>query len=67
MKELFKLSEQPELQSPSLVVGWNVDVAKLGRKVTNYLNRKLEGQGFAEIEPAEFFPLGGVTIEDDLI
>ena len=67
MNELFKLSGQPQLQSPSLVVGWNVDAGKIGAKVTNYLNRKLGGQSFAEVEPEEFFPLGGVAIEDDLV
>ncbi len=67
MNELFKLSEQPKLQSPSLVVGWSADASKLGARVTDYLNRKLGGQSFCEIEPVEFFPLGGVTIEDDLV
>jgi len=67
MKDPLKFSWQPELQSPSLVVGWSVDASKLGAKVTDYLNRKLGGQSFCEIEPVEFFPLGGVTIEDDLV
>ena len=66
-KAPLKLSWQPELQSPSLVVGWSADTGKLGAKVTDYLNRKLGGQSFGEIEPVEFFPLGGVTIEDDLV
>ncbi len=67
MKELFKLYREPQLQSPSLVVGWSADAGKLGATVTDYLTGKLGGQGFGEIEPAEFFPLGGVTIEDDLV
>lgn len=67
MKELLEFSWQPQLQSPSLVVGWSADASKLGAKVTDYLNRKLGGQSFCEIEPVEFFPLGGVTIEDDLV
>jgi len=67
MKAAFKFSRPPELQSPSLVVGWNADAGKLGAKVTDYLNRKLGGQSFHEIEPVEFSPLSGVTIEDDLI
>ncbi|MFB0559349.1 MAG: PAC2 family protein [Dehalococcoidales bacterium] len=67
MKAPFKFSRQPELQSPSLVVGWSADAGKLGVKVTDYLNRKLGGQSFCEIEPVEFSSLGGVTIEDDLI
>ncbi len=67
MKELVKFSWQPELKSPSLVVGWSVDAGKLGEKVTGYLNQKLTHRSFAEIEPAEFFPLGGVAIENDLL
>jgi len=67
MKDPLKFSWQPELQRPSLVVGWSVDASKLGAKVTDYLTRKLGGQSFCEIEPVEFFPLGGVTIEDDLV
>lgn len=67
MKNPLEISWQPELQSPSLVVGWNVDASKLGAKVTDYLNRKLGGQSFCEIEPVEFFPLGGVAIEDNLV
>jgi len=67
MKGFFRLSRQPELQSPALIVGWSTDAAKLGLRVTDYLNKKLGGQSFGEIEPAGFFLLGGVTIEDDLI
>ncbi len=67
MIEPLKFSWQPELQSPSLVVGWNDDAGRLGAKVTDYLNSKLGGQSFYEIEPVEFFTLRGVTIEDDLV
>ena len=67
MKDPLKFSWPPELKHPSLVVGWSVDASRLGAKVTDYLNRKLGGQSFCEIEPVEFFPLGGVTIEDDLV
>jgi len=41
-------------------------MGNLGRKATGYLNRKLKGQEFAEIEPEDFFPLGGVAIEGNL-
>ncbi len=67
MKELFKFSRQPELRNPSLVIGWSVEASSLGAKVTDYLIRKLRGQTFCEIEPVEFFSLGGVTIENDLV
>jgi predicted ATP-grasp superfamily ATP-dependent carboligase len=61
-----KIHKKPKLQSSSLVLGWSEDMSNLGGKVTGYLNRKLKGQEFAEIEPDDFFSLGGVTIEDNL-
>ena len=67
MNNPLKLFWQPELQRPSLIVGWSGDASTLGAKVIDYLNKKLGGQSFCEIEPAEFFTLGGVTIEDDLV
>lgn len=67
MKNPPEFSWQPELEHPSLVIGWSVDASTLGTKVTDYLIRKLGGQSFCEIEPAEFFTLGGVTIRDDLV
>ncbi|MFH1835793.1 MAG: PAC2 family protein [Methanobacteriota archaeon] len=44
-----------------------MDVGKLGAKVAGYLNEKLGGELFAEVELKEFFPLGGVAIENDVI
>jgi proteasome assembly chaperone (PAC2) family protein len=61
-----KIHKKPKLQSSSLVLGWSEDMSNLGGKVTGYLNRKLKGQEFADIEPDDFFSLGGVTIEDNL-
>ncbi|MCK4242585.1 MAG: PAC2 family protein, partial [Dehalococcoidia bacterium] len=42
------------------------DAGKLGTRVIDYLNKKLGGEEFGGIEPADFFPLGGVSIEDDV-
>ena len=67
MTDLFRISGRHELRNPSLVVTWRTDAGKLGPRVTDYLNKKLGGQYLGEIEPADFFPLGGVTIEDDLV
>jgi len=61
-----KIYKEPELRQSSLVLGWSEDIGNLGRKATGYLNRKLNGQEFAEIEPEAFFPLGGVAIEGNL-
>ncbi len=62
----IKIYKEPELRQSSLVLGWSEDMGNLGRKATGYLNRKLKGQEFAEIEPEAFFPLGGVAIEGNL-
>ncbi len=63
----FRISMEPRFQNPSLVVGWNKDAGKLGIKVIDYLNKKLGGQEFCEIEPNDFFSFGGVAVEDDVI
>jgi len=62
----IKIYKEPGLRCPSLVLGWREDISNLGRKATGYLNQKLKGQEFAQIEPEDFFPLGGVAIEDNL-
>jgi proteasome assembly chaperone (PAC2) family protein len=62
----IKIYKKPNLQNPSLVLGWSEDIGNLGRKVTDYLNWKLKGQEFAEIDPEDFFSLGGVAIKGDL-
>jgi proteasome assembly chaperone (PAC2) family protein len=62
----IKILKEPDLHRPSLVLGWSEDMSNLGRRTTGYLNRKLNSQEFAEIEPEDFFPLGGVAIKDNL-
>jgi len=62
----IKIYREPDLRHSSLVLGWSEDMSNLGRKATDYLNWKLKGQEFAEIEPQDFFPLGGVTIKGNL-
>ncbi len=66
MSSLFKFSRKPKFRNPSLIVGWEDDVGELSPKVIDYLNRKIEGKSFCQINPVDFFPLAGVTIEDDV-
>jgi predicted ATP-grasp superfamily ATP-dependent carboligase len=61
----FKIIKKPELQGSSLLMGWNEDAGNLGTGVLNYLIRRLGAEEFGEIEPVDFFPLGGVAVEDD--
>jgi proteasome assembly chaperone (PAC2) family protein len=67
MMEPLRFSAQPKLRKPTLVIGWESDTAQLGAKVTDYLIKKLDMQAFCEIDPVEFFPLGGVAIENDIV
>lgn len=66
-KSLLKYNSQPDLKNPALVVGWTIDVGKLGTLVTQDLINRLEAKRFCEIEPVRFFPLGGVTIEENVL
>jgi len=63
----FNLYKRPKLENSSLVIGWSEDAGKLGPKVIDFLNEKLGAEKFCEIEPLDFFPLGGVAIKHDLI
>ncbi len=63
----LRITSLPELQSPSLIVSWALDASRLGSDVVGYLKRKLGIQAFGEIEPQDFFPLGGVTVEGDIL
>ena len=65
--QAFKVYGKRELQDSSLIVGWSEDAANLGTRVIDYLNRKLGTEEFGEIEPMDFFPLGGVSVEDDIV
>lgn len=67
MKDLLKLCGQPEFRCPALVVAWTEDAGKLGPKTIDYLNHKLGCHSFCEIEPVEFFPMGGVAVLDDVV
>jgi predicted ATP-grasp superfamily ATP-dependent carboligase len=64
--QAFKLYGKKELQNSSLIVGWSEDAADLGINVVDYLNKKLGSEELGEIEPLDFFPLGGVAVENDI-
>ncbi len=66
MKNIFKFSERPKLENPSLIVCWEADCGKLSPKVIEYLNKKIKCKSFCEIEPEGFFSLAGVAIENNI-
>ena len=74
MKNIFKFSQQPNFENSfrsassgrALIVGWQKDAGQLSPKVVDYLNKKINSRSFCEVEPADFFPLAGITIEKDI-
>jgi len=67
MTDVVRYTARPEFRSPTLIAGWAMDAARLGWRVTDYIIRKLDAQPFCYIEPVDFFSLGGVSIDNDLV
>lgn len=67
MTELLKFSGMPKLNNPTMIVSWEGDAARLGEKVTEYLLTNLNTQPFCEIDPVEFFPMGGVIVVNNVV
>jgi proteasome assembly chaperone (PAC2) family protein len=65
MKDIFKFTHKAKFENPSLLVGWNKDAGQLSPRVIEYLNKKIGGRSFCEIEPSDFFSLAGVAVERD--
>ncbi len=62
----IRIYVEPKLPRSSLVVGWSQDSGDLGMRVTDYLIQNLGCQEFGEIDPADFFALEGVAVQDDV-
>lgn len=65
-KRPFRIDGATGTDAPALIVGWADDAAGLGAGVVDYLIEQLGGEEIGEIEPEEFFPLGGVAVESDV-
>ncbi len=66
MKKLFRFTRQPELEDASLIVGWERDAGNVAKKVIDHIIKSIKGTDFCEIEPVDFFQLGGVEVENDV-
>jgi len=66
IEDLINIHIKPELEGSTLIVGWHDDGGKLGPTVTSYLIDKLGAEELAEIEPSEFFPLNGVSVDNNI-
>ena len=66
MRDSLRLIRQPKVDRPSLLVGWESDAGKLGPTVIARVNTALAAQCFCEIDPAAYYPMIGVAIEDNV-
>jgi len=64
--EVFRFTSQPRLEKPSLIVGWMKDIGDVSRGVADFLAGAAGGHSFCQIEPADFFAVGGVTVESNI-
>jgi predicted ATP-grasp superfamily ATP-dependent carboligase len=58
--------DRPKLQNAVLIVGWKEDASRLAIRAADYLIQGLGCREFGEILPEGFFPMAGVSVEDDV-
>ena len=66
MKDLFRFTRKPDLENVSLIVGWERDAGGVATRVIDYIIESIKGRSFCEIEPVDFFQLGGVEVDNDI-
>jgi predicted ATP-grasp superfamily ATP-dependent carboligase len=64
--EMFRFTSRPHLERPSLIVGWTKDIGAVSRGVVDFLAEAPGASSFGQIKPVDFFPVGGVTVDDDV-
>ncbi len=62
MKHAVNLFSSPDFDNPVLIVNWADDTGHLGQTVFDHLNSSINGSNFGDIEPVNFFRLGGVQV-----
>ena len=62
----YRIISKPELSGPVLVAGWIDDVGEVGERTLDYLIEGAGCQPCAEVLPEGFFPMAGVSVEDDV-
>lgn len=64
--ELFRFTSRPRLKKPSFVIGWTDDIGDVSGLTADHLIKASNGADFCQIEPADFYPVGGVNVIDDV-
>ncbi len=64
--DMFRFTSRPQTEKSSLVIGWTRDTGNVSGGTAEYVVDASDADSFCQIEPADFFPVGGVTVEDDI-
>lgn len=64
--EMFRFTSKPRLEKPSLIIGWTKDTGAVGQGVADALVDVPGARSFGHIQPVGYFPVGGVSVEDDV-
>jgi proteasome assembly chaperone (PAC2) family protein len=64
--DMFRFTSRPQIEKSSLVIGWTRDTGNVSGGTAEYVVDASDADSFCQIEPADFFPVGGVTVEDDI-
>ena len=64
--ELFRFISRPRLKKSSFVIGWTDDTGNVSGLTADHLIKTSNGADFCQIEPADFYPVGGVNVTDDV-
>jgi predicted ATP-grasp superfamily ATP-dependent carboligase len=64
--QMFRFTSEPVLEKTSFVIGWTKDAGAVSGRTADYLIEASGGGSFCQIEPTGFFPVGGVTVADDI-
>jgi len=65
-REMFHLTARPQVERPSLILGWTKDIGAVSRGVVDFLAEAPGSRSFGHIVPVHFFPVGGVTVRADV-
>jgi len=64
--DMFRFSSQPQLEKSSFMIGWAEDAGGVSPETVDRIVKAVDGDSFCRIEPAGFFPVDGVTVQDDV-
>ncbi len=64
--EMFRFMSRPHVERPSLIVGWTKDVGAVSRGAADFLADTPGTSSFGQIRPVSFFPVGGVSVNNDV-